>query len=515
MRYRSYRRYLYAALALLLVLSAAPLRLPTADASPSLQPANSGKLVLAFYYTWFMPADFDRGQMLDRPLSPYNSSQPDTMDRQVREAHDAGIDGFISAWTGLGTDTDTNFGRLLDIAAKHNFAATVYFEVNSVVQHGDVASQLQALLAKYANHPAFLHWNGKPVVFFWSPQTLGGASAWRSVRQKVDPNNSQLWSVDTTDASYLDVFDTIHFFSAGKWNPNTDVAKVDAQWRNTIDNYNKQHGTQRLWTAGVIPGWDESRVQPARNPAKVFPRRDGALYEEEWRAAIASNPAWVTITSYNEWYEGTEIEPAVSYGTRYLDLTRQYSSLWKYGADPCAGGTRYAETGHAVCLSMQSYWQQFGGVQQFGFPVSEGQREVSPSDGKTYLVQYFERARFELHPELKGTPYEVMISQLGTFQYNKAYPKGAPGQKQNQEAGVLIPETGKWLGGAFRQRWERNGGLFVNGYPISDEFQERAADGKTYTVQYFERARFEFHPENPTPYNVLLGMLGKQALEAR
>src|SRR5690242_262726 len=113
MRHRSYRRFLYAAWAILLVLSAAPLRLPAADAAPNSQPASSGKLVLAFYYTWFMPADFDRGQMLDRPLSPYNSSQPDTMDRQVREAHDAGIDGFISAWTGAGTDTDTNFERLL------------------------------------------------------------------------------------------------------------------------------------------------------------------------------------------------------------------------------------------------------------------------------------------------------------------------------------------------------------------------------------------------------------------
>jgi hypothetical protein len=57
--------------------------------------------------------------------------------------------------------------------------------------------------------------------------------------------------------------------------------------------------------------------------------------------------------------------------------------------------------------------------------------------------------------------------------------------------------------------------VFVNGYPISDELQERAEDGKTYWVQYFERARFEFHPENPAPFNVLLSLLGRTALESR
>ena len=70
---------------------------------------------------------------------------------------------------------------------------------------------------------------------------------------------------------------------------------------------------------------------------------------------------------------------------------------------------------------------------------------------------------------------------------------------------------GNWVGGAFLQRWQNNGGLFVNGYPITDEFQEQLSDGNTYSVQYFERARFEFHPENAAPYNVLLGALGRLA----
>ena len=90
----------------------------------------------------------------------------------------------------------------------------------------------------------------------------------------------------------------------------------------------------------------EPRAAP-RPQAKVFPRRDGAMYEEGWRGAMASNPEWITITSFNEWYEGTQIEPAASYGSRYLDITRQYADLWKYGSNPCSGGIRFARRARA------------------------------------------------------------------------------------------------------------------------------------------------------------------------
>lgn len=489
-----------------------PLGTHPTSAAPSTQAGP--KLVMAFYYPWFERKDFINGQMRDRPSAPYNSDNPDVMARQVREARDAGIDAFITAWTGPGTETDENFPKLLDVAAANNFKATIYFETNSVVGKGDVAGQLQSALSRFSGHPAFLRWNGKPVVFFWSPQTLGGADAWRAVRQRVDPSNSQVWSVDTTDRGYLSVFDTIHFFSAGKWRGDTDVAQVNAQWRGITDSFNKANKTGRIWTAGVIPGWDESRVQPPRPDAKVFPRRDGALYEEGWKGAIASNPEWITITSFNEWYEGTQIEPSATYGNRYLDLTRKYSSLWKYGPSPCDGGPFSSQTGHAICKAMESYWTRYGGVAQFGYPIGPWLTETSPTDGKEYVTQYFERARFELHPELKGTPYEVMLSQLGAIEYKRKYPNGAPGQKPNSE-GQLFPETGKRVGGTFLRHWQARGGLFVNGFPISEEFQEKGDDGKAYVVQYFERVRMEWRPENPPPYNVLLGLLGNGAWAGR
>jgi hypothetical protein len=50
------------------------------------------------------------------------------------------------------------------------------------------------------------------------------------------------------------------------------------------------------------------------------------------------------------------------------------------------------------------------------------------------------------------------------------------------------------------------------GYPMTEEFEEQLEDGRTYTVQYFERARFERHPENPAPYTILLGQFGRRIL---
>src|SRR5438874_13578588 len=87
-----------------------------------------------------------------------------------------------------------------------------------------------------------------------------------------------------------------------------------------------------------------------------------------------------------------------------------------------------------------------------------------------------------------------------------ASPLPAPAEQANCQT---FPETGKSVCGRFLSYWREHGGLAQQGYPISGEFPERSEiDGKTYTVQYFERAVFEVHPENRPPYDVLLSLLG-------
>jgi beta propeller repeat protein len=175
---------------------------------------------------------------------------------------------------------------------------------------------------------------------------------------------------------------------------------------------------------------------------------------------------------------------------------------------PGSGSRTFPETGKTMSGIFLDYWNRNGGLAQQGFPISDVIGELSDLDGKPYTVQYYERAVFELHPENQA-PYNVLLSQLGTFQYKRKYPNGAPGQKANTVNGQLFKETNHWVGGKFRQYWQEHGGLAQQGFPISDEFTEVSdLNGQAYTVQYFERAVFELHPENNPPNDVLLSQLG-------
>ena len=92
------------------------------------------------------------------------------------------------------------------------------------------------------------------------------------------------------------------------------------------------------------------------------------------------------------------------------------------GSEDCR---TFPETGHKVCGKFLTYWDSHGGLAQQGFPISETFTENSPLDGKPYTVQYFERAVFELHPENQH-PYDVLLSQLGTFVAKQKYTQGFP-----------------------------------------------------------------------------------------
>lgn len=85
-------------------------------------------------------------------------------------------------------------------------------------------------------------------------------------------------------------------------------------------------------------------------------------------------------------------------------------------------GARYfPETGHNLSGSFLSFWSAHGGLEIFGYPITEVRDEWSPTSGKMLKVQYFERSKFELHPEFAGTPSEVQLGLLGLQVYQQTY----------------------------------------------------------------------------------------------
>ncbi len=162
------------------------------------------------------------------------------------------------------------------------------------------------------------------------------------------------------------------------------------------------------------------------------------------------------------------------------------------GATPPTAGQAQAaksyfpQTGHYLGGSFRTLWESRGGLAIFGFPVSE--EFVQKSDGR--VVQYFERARFELIGN--GNTAFAGLGLIGT-DYLRArglgFPRVAP--VANTATQRYFPETGHTLIGAFKRYWEGKGGLAIYGFPLSEEITEQLDDGRNYTVQYFERARFE------------------------
>lgn len=174
----------------------------------------------------------------------------------------------------------------------------------------------------------------------------------------------------------------------------------------------------------------------------------------------------------------------------------------------------FDQTGHTVRGSFRSFWEARGGLAIFGYPIS---REFE-QDGRE--TQYFERAVFQSFPERAAQGYGVQLELLGTLltanRQNEAAFQPYP-QTASTANVTYFPQTRHRLSGVFRRFWQANGGVDVFGYPLSEEFDEQnSTDGKTYRVQYFERARFEYHPEFAgTASEVLLGQLGVQQAQLR
>lgn len=187
-------------------------------------------------------------------------------------------------------------------------------------------------------------------------------------------------------------------------------------------------------------------------------------------------------------------------------------------------GYTFPETGIAVTGAIYTAWQ--GGrsfedsVYINGYPITQLRDEKSTTDNKTYKTQWFERARFELHPE-NAAPNNVLLGLLGT---NAAAGRDTetPFKKIANPGGLTwFSQSGHTLGDsteggqAIARAWNSMGGLTQFGYPISQPFTEtNKGDGKRYLVQYFERQRFEYHPENKnTKFEILLGRLGAEQLK--
>ncbi len=294
-----------------------------------IQRPGDQKMLWAFYYSWYYLRSWADPRLRDRPLIPYVSNDTQAIARQIDQAKSAGIDGFVSSWWGPGDFTDRILPVLLDLAAQKNFQIAIYLE--TLTDQGprspdEILSWLTYFIPKYRDNHAYMKVGGKPLIVVWS----SGAeplAAWQNIFSKLHQQGlDAVYLAMGYDTTNLDIFAGLHEY--GIFNTPA-LAQLYSQTSRAVHDYPLLSGSTepRIWAAAVQPGYDE-RLIPGRK-GQVQDRENGDFYRMTFQAAIASDPDWILITTWNEYPENTYIEPSQKFGDLYLNITREYAQKWK------------------------------------------------------------------------------------------------------------------------------------------------------------------------------------------
>ncbi len=268
----------------------------------------------------------------------------------------------------------------------------------------------------------------------------------------------------------------------------------------------------------------------------------GGQERQMWLYDTRSKSKWTVARPVST----NDLPPSIAIGGHSVVWSEKIGSEWQIkirpisevtpaapraASDPLVQGrTYYAESLHSLGGRFEQYWGKNGGLSVFGFPLTEEFRQQNRDTGVTYDVQYLERQRYEYHPELAGTAYEILLGRLGAEQLEQQgrswRNEGAdkPGVQQLPGNCQTFETTNRTVCGAFLNYWRGHGldlgqpgtssdeALALFGLPLTEPRMEPNPDGDTVLTQWFERARFEYHPNNADPYKVLLGRLAAEQL---
>ena len=306
--------------------------------------------VLTFYYPWYGTPDGASGvgkffhweavdvqkkdikASLHYPkLGAYDSHDAKVIRQHCKWARAAGIDGLICSWWGHGSFSDRALGKVLNGCREQGISACIYYEsVPPPISAKSAAEDILRVLARYGSHPAYLKVDGKPVVFIYS-RAIGqlGAGVWLDAIELVRKahKDGAVFVGEPPSRATAWVFDGLHAYNHAGHLRGMSLAQV-GEWAAT--SYPQQvrnaEARGRISTLTVIPAYDDTKI---RTPGLKVGRHGGKLYETLWEKAFAADPRWVLITSFNEWHEGSEIEPSLEEGRAYLDATRRFAARFK------------------------------------------------------------------------------------------------------------------------------------------------------------------------------------------
>lgn len=183
----------------------------------------------------------------------------------------------------------------------------------------------------------------------------------------------------------------------------------------------------------------------------------------------------------------------------------------------------FDRAGTPVCIEgrMLRFWEQQGSTSVFGLPVTPAADQAAP--GGTVTIQYFERARLELHPE-NAAPYDVLLGRIGAERLQTSQVQaGGVGQASTAGCRAFAP-AGLRVCGAFLRYWRSHGlrldrdpgisqqeSLALFGVPLTSARIEAGAGGEPLLTQWFERARLVERRDG----TVIVSPLGSEIVAAQ
>jgi len=262
-------------------------------------------------------------------LGNYSSNDTKIIEKHMKMIKESGVGVVVVSWLGKDSFTDKSLIKYLDIADR--FDLKIAFHIEPFYKNtSELKEQLSYLVKTYSGHHAFYKKDGKPLFYVYDSYKIP-KEEWTKMLAKdgektvrnteLDALYIGLW-VEKDDAKFFDSsgFDGFYTYFASE---GFVYGSTVANW-NFMASYAKDH--HLIFIPCVGPGYSDTRIRPW-NEANFKSRNNGKYYENMFDAAIKVNPDFIGITSFNEWHEGTQIEPAIP--KKAVDFKYE-----DYGKDP-------------------------------------------------------------------------------------------------------------------------------------------------------------------------------------
>jgi len=282
-------------------------------------------------------------------IAPYDSLDAAAIEYQLASAWAAGIDGFVVDWYGPNDpeNIDLALKQVFDIVEQWRttysfrfFLAVTYeekllFPFETGPRRIEMATKhLDYVLQTYTTRSSYLHYNNIPLIFYFEawPDGEPGLLRPEQLKQVLSslPEFHLLYMGAETE--FLDTMDGFYSWVGGTNDDPADWGRDYANWvYDEMDFRTQKHGLA-INVGSVWPGFDDSKVWGWNNVPRYVDRQNGAVYNRTWEYALSDrqnrqrgSPNWVQIVTWNDWNEGSQIEPAEEYGRRYLEATQKYA----------------------------------------------------------------------------------------------------------------------------------------------------------------------------------------------